>query len=71
MNELIDALKATLEAAGTPFPAVKYMEPRLGDVKRNYSDTRKARSELGWTPSYTLDSGLRETVAWYCTRSVS
>lgn len=32
-------------------------------VQRLSSD--KARAELGWKPAYTMDSALRETVAWY------
>ncbi|MEJ2653574.1 MAG: NAD-dependent epimerase/dehydratase family protein [Gammaproteobacteria bacterium] len=28
-------------------------------------DVRKLREQLGWTPPYTLDDGLRETVRWY------
>ena len=25
----------------------------------------KARRVLGWTPRFTMDQGLRETIAWY------
>ena len=28
-------------------------------------DVRKLREQLGWTPPFTLDEGLRETVQWY------
>jgi UDP-glucose 4-epimerase len=28
-------------------------------------DTAKIRTVLGWKPPFTLDQGLRETVAWY------
>ena len=38
---------------------------RLGDVKRNFSDTRKALNRLGWQASVGLDEGLKETVTWF------
>jgi UDP-glucose 4-epimerase len=40
-------------------------EPRVGDVKRNYSDTSKAKEILGWTPSNSLDQGLEKTASFF------
>jgi UDP-glucose 4-epimerase len=37
----------------------------LGDVRRNYSDTSKARKTLGWRPAVDLTEGLRRTVEWF------
>ena len=37
-------------------------EVRLGDVKRNYSDTSKAKSRLGWQPVMGQKEGLERTV---------
>lgn len=31
-------------------------------------DSSRFRRELNWTPPYSLDEGLRETVSWYCNR---
>ncbi len=44
---------------------ISYMEPRLGDVKRNFSDTSKAKARLGWQPEVQLDHGLRATLDWF------
>lgn len=44
---------------------ISYLEPRLGDVKRNFSDTGKAKNRLGWQPQMLLDQGLRATLAWF------
>src|SRR5262249_18803658 len=38
---------------------------RVGDVMRNYSDTRKARVRLGWVPRVPLEEGLDRTVNWF------
>lgn len=38
---------------------------RLGDVRRNYSDTSKARAILKWAPRVSLPEGLAETVGYF------
>ncbi|MBN2446037.1 MAG: GDP-mannose 4,6-dehydratase [Phycisphaerae bacterium] len=35
------------------------------EIVKQYLSAEKARRELGWHPLYTLDDGLRETIAWY------
>jgi CDP-glucose 4,6-dehydratase len=46
------------------------LEPRILDqaraeIKDQYLDSRKARARLGWTPKWSLEAGLTETIAWY------
>ncbi|MGA1823521.1 MAG: GDP-mannose 4,6-dehydratase [bacterium] len=36
-----------------------------GEIKHQYLSAAKARKILGWSPHYTLEEGLKETVAWY------
>ena len=35
------------------------------EIPHQYLSARKAARTLGWTPAYTLDEGLAETIAWY------
>jgi len=35
------------------------------EIKDQYLSAHKARSMLGWNPSYTLENGLKETICWY------
>ena len=42
-----------------------YDAPRLGDVKRNFADTAKARKMLGWTATVDLQKGIEETVDYF------
>lgn len=44
---------------------VMHGEIRIGDVKRNYSDTTKARSRLQWQPEIALRDGLTTTIDYF------
>lgn len=37
---------------------------RTDDVRRNFSDTTKAKTCLGWRPMVSLDDGLNRTIDW-------
>ncbi len=44
---------------------IKFVSDRPGHDRRYAIDATKIERELGWTPSVTLDEGMRQTVAWY------
>ncbi len=35
------------------------------EIRQQYLSAAKARSELRWSPQFTLDEGLTRTIAWY------
>jgi CDP-glucose 4,6-dehydratase len=35
------------------------------EIPRQYLSAAKARTQLGWKPQYSLEDGLKETIAWY------
>ncbi|RMG35408.1 MAG: NAD-dependent epimerase/dehydratase family protein [Methanobacteriota archaeon] len=48
----------------------EYLEPDIrneaeGEIHSQYLDSSKAQRLLGWSPQYTLETGLIETVEWY------
>lgn len=43
----------------------RYDPPRPGDVFRSFLNADRARRELGWEPTVSLDEGLRRTVAHF------
>lgn len=36
-----------------------------GEIRHQYLSAARAHTALGWGATYTLDQGLRETIAWY------
>lgn len=39
--------------------------PEKSEVERLWADTKKAKLLLGWSPKYTLEQGLEETIEWF------
>jgi len=48
-------------------PAI-YGAPRAGDVRDSQADTTAACTELGYTPRFTFEEGLRLTLEWFRAR---
>lgn len=63
--ELVQKLLPIMKTGGIKIPKVIHGQPRLGDVRRNFSDTSKARRLLGWQPEVSLEEGLRRTFLWF------
>jgi UDP-glucose 4-epimerase len=63
VNELTERLVNILrEEMGLKEIDVTHTKPRTGDIRRNYSDTSKARKMLEWSPRIDLVTGLKRTV---------
>jgi CDP-glucose 4,6-dehydratase len=41
------------------------LDQAKSEIKDQYLDSSKARRMLAWTPKFTLDQGLTETIRWY------
>jgi UDP-glucose 4-epimerase len=65
VGEMAERLVNTLKHSGVENIRLVNGETRLGDVKRNFSDTSKAKSRLEWQPQVNLDEGLSKTVAYF------
>ncbi len=42
-----------------------HIEERIGDVKHSLADISKASSSFGYSPHYSIDDGLVETLQWF------
>lgn len=65
VGEVAELMCRLLPAHGIPMPRVVHEAPRLGDVMRNFSDTRKARERLGWQARTSVEEGIGNTVRWF------
>lgn len=54
---------------GTSERLITYVTDRAGHDLRYAIDSSKLQSELGWTPQFTFEQGIRETVKWYLDNS--
>jgi dTDP-glucose 4,6-dehydratase len=54
-----------LDACGAGWDLVVPVDDRKGHDRRYSLDITKIREELGYAPTYTLERGLAETMAWY------
>ncbi|MGA7936295.1 MAG: dTDP-glucose 4,6-dehydratase [Kovacikia sp.] len=46
---------------------ITFVKDRPGHDRRYAIDATKLKTEIGWTPSETVESGLHKTVEWYLT----
>ncbi len=65
VNEVAELIKSELKKQLSTDMAITYGQPRLGDIRRNYSDTTKARLRLGWQSEMDLGAGIEEIVGWF------
>jgi UDP-glucose 4-epimerase len=64
VGEVAVMIAQVLESFGKTM-VVQNDVPRLGDVQRNYSDTRKAKKMLNWDAEVSLHDGIKKTVVYF------
>ena len=62
----IDIVKLILKELNKPETLIEFVEDRLGHDRRYAIDSGKTKEKLGWEPSVPFESGLNQTIQWYC-----
>ncbi len=62
---VLEVIEAILEVAGRLDLEPIILNEPLHEIRHQYLSSEKARRLLGWEPQWTLEAGLRETLAWY------
>lgn len=65
VNEISNKVKELVENGTGKKVEVIHSNPRLGDMRRNYSDISKAKRILGYEPRFDLDRGLKHTFEYF------
>lgn len=61
----LEVIKMVLDLLDKPENLIRFVQDRPGHDWRYAMDFNKIRTQLGWTPSYTFEKGIKETVNWY------
>lgn len=67
LNDLINFLKEILIKYNTDIKNIEvvYGANRLGDIPHSLASIEKAKTLIGYQPSFSLQAGLEEAVKWY------
>lgn len=60
--EIVKLIIATLDKDES---LIQHVKDRPGHDRRYAIDNTKITTQLGWTPSYTFEQGIAETIEWY------
>lgn len=61
----IDVATTIIESVQADPALLTHVTDRKAHDRRYAIDPAKAAAELGWTPQWAFDEGLRQTIAWY------
>lgn len=61
----IDIVKHIIHTLGAGEDLITYVKDRPGHDRRYAIDNTKITTQLGWSPAYTFEQGMDETIAWY------
>jgi NAD dependent epimerase/dehydratase len=65
IEELVKKILGLMGKQGEIEVEDRRIRPEKSEVMQLLSDTRLAQKLFQWTPRYTLENGLRETIEWY------
>lgn len=66
LNTLFQSIAISLQVEGVSYTKQPlYRDFRAGDVRHSQADITKARQELGYAPSHTIEQGIAVAMPWY------
>ncbi|ASW76149.1 Vi polysaccharide biosynthesis protein VipB/TviC [Chryseobacterium piperi] len=67
LNDLVKYLKEYLSELDSEIKKIEVVHGpnRIGDIAHSLASIEKAKIQLGYKPTHTIDKGLKEAVKWY------
>jgi NAD dependent epimerase/dehydratase len=65
IGEVAETIQALTGRREEILTEAQRLRPEKSEVMELLADTTAARALFGWAPRYTLEEGLKETLAWY------
>lgn len=65
----IEIVKLIISTLGKSESLIKSVQDRPGHDRRYAIDNTKITTQLGWSPAYTFEEGIQETIEWYLNHS--
>jgi CDP-glucose 4,6-dehydratase len=62
---VLDMVGLILGLMGRTWLVPKVLDEATHEIPEQYLDCGKARQQLGWRPTYSIEDALRETIGWY------
>ena len=63
---VLDITATILRILGKPASLIRHVTDRQGHDRRYWLTARKLHERLGWKAAYSFDTGIEDTVKWYC-----
>ncbi|MBQ9948190.1 MAG: dTDP-glucose 4,6-dehydratase [Oscillospiraceae bacterium] len=61
----IEIVKLLISSLDKSEDLIKYVQDRPGHDRRYAIDNTKITTQLGWSPAYTFETGIKKTIEWY------
>lgn len=61
INELASLINQLVDVNSEPV----YDKPREGEIRHSFGDITRIKDQLGFEPTYSMESGLKETIEWF------
>ncbi len=61
----IEIVRLIIATLGKSESLIRYVKDRPGHDRRYAIDNTKITTQLGWTPAYSFEQGVNETIEWY------
>ena len=61
----LDIVRLIVRSLNANEALIQHVKDRPGHDRRYAIDNTKITTQLGWTPSYTFEEGIQQTIVWY------